>query len=352
MKRYQIVVLLAVLLATLALPAYADGPNTYTSVTITDVTSGAPVIGATFTTDVMVSIANNADPQVGVMGVELWIPFDAAVVNVSDADGNPANGTQVEITNGFFDGNLVIGANQVYYSAPSIPHPPECDTAACIHIAVSHTGGSGPITNRSGRVAIVTWAGAAVGPTEIDLAVVGTGVPPGSVLSDPDGQPIPINSVTVPSINIIEAGIIEGIVRRQGTATDHANVDVVALAVGDSVVASGVTNADGTFSLPVPVGSTYTVQAAYNGYLNSQKNSVYVVGATVDIGTTVLRGGDVNADGCVNILDIVRIISAFGTSSLPPTNAEDINDDGTVNILDLTMASGNFNRCGPTTWAP
>jgi len=347
-----VIALVALLLPGASTPALADGPNTYTSIIVTDVTSGAPVVGSIFTTDLVVSITNNATPEVGVMGVELWVPFDATVVTVDDYDDNPANGTQVEITHGFFDGELVVGANEVFYAPPAIPHPPECDTAACVHIAVSHTGGSGPVTNGSGPVATVTWAGVATGPSGIGVALVGTGVPPGSVLSDPDGQPITINSVSVPTIAVIDAGIIEGVVERQGSMTDHANVDVVAIATGNGVIASTTTAADGSFSLPVPLGATYTVQASYNGYLDSQKNSVYVVGATVDIGTTTLWGGDANNDNCINILDIVSIIGKFGLSGLPASDPEDVNDDGVINILDLTMAAGNFGRCGPTTWAP
>lgn len=344
--------ILLLALSPLAPAVYADGPNTYASVIVSDITSGAPVVGSAFTTDVIISITNNATPEVGVMGVELWIPFDPTVVTVDDYDDNPANGTQVQITHGFFDGSLVVGANQVFTAAPTVPHPPECDVWACVHIAVSHTGGSGPVTNGSGPVARITWAGVATGATGITVAMVGTGIPPGSVLSNPDGQPIPINSVSVPTISIINAGILQGKVLRQGTMTDHAGVSVSALALGGGVVAATTTAADGSFSLPVPLGSTYTVQASYNGYLGSQKNSVYIVGATVNIGTTTLRGGDANHDNCINILDIVSIIGKFGMTGLPATDPEDINDDGTINILDLTLAAGNFGRCGPTTWAP
>ena len=95
----------------------AQGPNTYTSIIVTDVVSGAPVVGSTFVTKVQVSVTNNAAPTLGVMGVELWLPFDPAVVSVVDNDGNPANGTQVQLTNGFFDGNLAVGANEVIVGA-------------------------------------------------------------------------------------------------------------------------------------------------------------------------------------------------------------------------------------------
>jgi hypothetical protein len=229
--------------------------------------------------------------------------------------------------------------------------PADCGVAgACVHIAVTHTGGSGPITDKTGTVARITWAALAVGSPAISIAVVPPGVPPGSVLSTSGGGTIDINSTSVPAIAVIDAGQINGRVTRQGAQAGNANTDVIALAIGNGVAATAVTNASGYFSLVVPVGSTYTINASYPGYLQAQKSSVYVVGATVGIGTTMLRGGDVNGDNCINILDVVSVISKFGMTGLPATDPEDINDDGTINILDLTIAAGNFTKCGPTAW--
>ena len=47
---------------------------------------------------------------------------------------------------------------------------------------------------------------------------------------------------------------------------------------------------------------------------------------------------DVNADGIVNILDLVFVASQFGQTD----PKADVNDDGTVNILDLTLVAQNF----------
>lgn len=342
-----------ILAAMLPVAVGAQSPNTYTSIIVTNILSGAPVVGGTFTTDLQISIANNATPEVGIMGAEIWLSFDPSIVTVDDFDDNPANGIQVEIKNDFFDGELVVGANEVIIGAMPATAPAGCAAAgACVHVALSHTGGSGPVTNAAGTVATITWSGLTAGAPAISIVTIPPGVSPGSVLSNSDGQPIPINSTSVPGITIIDAGTIEGVVRRQGTQTDHANVEVVAIAVGNGVVATATTAADGSFSLAVPVGSTYTVNASYPGYLQSQKGSVYVVGANVNIGPTKLVGGDVNADNCINILDIVSIVGKFGQTGLPVTDPQDINDDGTVNIFDLTISAGNFGRCGPTTWVP
>jgi len=139
-------------------------------------------------------------------------------------------------------------------------------------------------------------------------------------------------------------------VNRQGVSAGLGGATLTALSVGGAVITETVTSADGAFSLSVPQGGTYTVQARYPGYMTAQRNDVYVVGASVDIGATTLRGGDINGDNCVNIFDMVMIASVFGTSGFSPLDPKDINDDGVVNIFDLTVAASNFGRCGVTTW--
>ena len=45
---------------------------------------------------------------------------------------------------------------------------------------------------------------------------------------------------------------------------------------------------------------------------------------------------DVNADGVVNVLDLVIVANAFGEA------APDVNGDGTVNVLDLVRVANAF----------
>lgn len=330
----------------------SDIDSTNTSIIVTDVVSGVPLVGKNFTTDLQVSVTNVVTAEVGVVGAEIWVSFDSTVVTVDDFDGDASNGTQVEIQNDFFDGSLVVRANEVFYDTPTIAHPTECDTQGCIHVSVSRVAGSGPVTNKTGAVATVTWVAQALGSPGIGIPVIGTGIPPGSVLTNPDGQRVPINSISVPDITVTEAGTIEGIVERQGTRADHAGVEVVALAISGGVVTTATTAGDGSFTLEVPPGDTYSINASYPGYLNANKSPVYVAESPADIGSTKLVGGDVNADNCINILDIVSIIGDFGLTGLDARNPQDVNDDDMVNILDLSVAAGNFSRCGPTAWVP
>ena len=60
----------------------------------------------------------------------------------------------------------------------------------------------------------------------------------------------------------------------------------------------------------------------------------------------VQLAGDLNADGVVNIQDLVLVASQFGQSG---QNTADINEDGVVNIQDLILVAGAFDT---TTSAP
>ncbi|MGC9469484.1 MAG: dockerin type I domain-containing protein [Anaerolineae bacterium] len=332
-KRWSLILVLAMLLALLPQAAFAQAPNVYTAIVVSDITSGAPVVGGSFTTDVTLSIMNNATPQVGIMGVDLWLRFAAARVEVDDADDNPANGTQVHVSTQFFGTSVVVAANEVT-TCPG--------GGQCVHLALTHTGA--PITNRTGKIATIKWGALAAGPANLSVQV-------DSAVADENGNEIPINSTTVPAINIVEAGIIRGRVERQGMPlSGNGDTMVVAFNAGGGVVTDTLTAADGTFTVTVPAGGSYLVQALYNGYLKAQKSGIYVVGGDVNIGTTGLRGGDVNADNNVNILDIVSIINRYNTAATGPEDPLDINDSGMIDLFDLTIAAGNFGRFGPTTW--
>ena len=333
-RRWLVVLALAALLTSLPTLIYAQAANYYTSVIMSDVVSGAPVVGGVFTTYLSLSVVNTVTPAVGIMGADIWLQFDDLVVGVDDADDNAVNGVQVEVLTEFFGGSIVVAANEVT-TCPG--------GGTCVHLALSHTGT--PITSRTGRIAKITWAGLTAGNAGFAVAA-------DSVLADADGIEIPINSSVIPTITVMVPGFINGTVLRQGTRTSHAGSIVVAYNTSGGVVAAAPTAPDGTFSLTVPLGGSYLVQATYNGYLKAQRTNVYVVGATVNIGTTTLLGGDVNyaADNNINILDIVTIINFYGSTGLAASDPRDINDDGSVNIFDLTIAAGNFGRFAPTPW--
>ena len=65
--------------------------------------------------------------------------------------------------------------------------------------------------------------------------------------------------------------------------------------------------------------------------------------AQEDTDIDILRAADVNADGIINILDLVLIASHFGeTPTEDQTPNPDVNGDGNVNILDLVLVASHL----------
>ena len=66
--------------------------------------------------------------------------------------------------------------------------------------------------------------------------------------------------------------------------------------------------------------------------------------APVDIETCPT---DLNADGTVNVLDLIDLLLCFGQPADPGCQTEDVNADGVVNVLDLIELLLNFGQACP-----
>jgi hypothetical protein len=56
--------------------------------------------------------------------------------------------------------------------------------------------------------------------------------------------------------------------------------------------------------------------------------------------------GDLNGDGIVNILDLVKLAGKFGKTVPPEDPIYDFNNDTKINILDAIIVAGNFGKTG------
>lgn len=135
----------------------------------------------------------------------------------------------------------------------------------------------------------------------------------------------------------VEAGVIRGQVLLQGRGASEG-VRVQALRDG-SPVAEVWTDDQGRFSFSLAPG-TYRIRASYPGFLREERTADVSSGDEVDLGTLLLRAGDLDGDGDVDLADLEAVAAALGQASTPA----DLNGDGRVDLLDLVLVALNFGR--------
>jgi hypothetical protein len=180
-----------------------------------------------------------------------------------------------------------------------------------------------------------------------------------SSLVNADGASVPLTSAAS-VCTTVEASVTDtaGTILRQGVSSggSHACTRVT---LSDAVSSQQTyTDTLGAFSFADVAFGSYTLQASYPGFLAAQRTGIAISGsAAFTFSSYTMRGGDVNADNLINILDIGSIVSKFGQTGMSVLAADctgaddpaDINNDTLVNISDLAIVAGNWGLTGPAT---
>jgi hypothetical protein len=121
------------------------------------------------------------------------------------------------------------------------------------------------------------------------------------------------------------------IIFNQETIMIHVNSPCIDIASNEVLPNDALDlDEDGNFSEPLPVD--------FYGEARIQ-------GAAVDMGSFEYFAanclGDINGDAVVNVVDILEIISEWGSADSPA----DINQDGIVDVSDLLIVVGNWGEC-------
>ena len=337
-------VLVTILILCLGWPATtvnAAGPRS-AAILLGSPSPNPGLIGGDVTIDLVFAIAN-IDP--GVAAADVYVSYNPALVAPPTSPNTPV----VEVRPDFF-GTSNVSINEVLPAA-------QCPGAAspCVHLVLA---GPAQVT-KTGAAVRFHFRGVAEGSACFSVLQ--------STLADADGGLVvhtPAQSQCVP---IIFRATVNGTVLRQGVpANPNPGGGNLACAIVTTTGAAALgpinTDVNGKFSLTNLVIGTFTLRAVYPGYLASEKSIVVSAGSPpmVDLASTTLRGGDVNGDNAINILDIGTIISKYGQTGVAvkstSTNCTgtdepaDINDDGRVNISDLAIAAGNWGSTAPTLW--
>jgi hypothetical protein len=102
----------------------------------------------------------------------------------------------------------------------------------------------------------------------------------------------------------------------------------------------------------MPWGSNYAVEARHSLYLSNRLAGSLLPGGDYGDVSTRLRGGDADNSGAIGIEDLACIGGAFGgpAAACGDKGSSDINADGLVNIFDLVLAGGNYPLGSPQAW--
>ena len=349
MHRWIVIVILVLALSGQTMPVSAAP---LTIIRLTSPTPNPSLIGD----DINFALVIDAtDIPSGVAGVDIYLTYDPLFVVPS-----PSPLGVVEPLPDFFG-----PSNITWYEAlPKGQCPPPIGGALpCIHLVAA---GPGQVTH-SGAVArfhfqaIATTAGASFAVLATPKMVVDAN---GFLVDPPPTLPPAL------SVKIVNR-ILTGKVSRQGVpASPNPGGGTLACAqvilTNQQAVIFGpvFTDSSGGFTLTNPPSGVQTLRANYPGYLGSAKQLTISTGgpSSINVGATTLRGGDVNGDNKINILDVGTIISRFnqpagvGSADAGACGSDDgvdINDDGKIDISDLGILTGaNWGLTGPTPWQP
>lgn len=348
MKTYRWI---AVIILTFMLSLSVSAVNAQTlpqgtaSISLTAPTPNPAATSREISFDIIIS-ANYVTP--GLTAADIYVKYDSALVEPPASPNSVA-----EAIPDFFGTSNNISSIELTQCPGS--------TDSCAHLI---TAGAAQVTH-SGVVARLHFMGKAAGNACFSVVQ--------SLLANANGTPVPNSQAPqAVCVNIDStAGTVNAAILRQGTPATISLGGGTSACTAVSARARGTefnlsnTDKDGKFSLGKLEDGTYFIWAAYPGYLDSRKSGVVVADGKIisDFGATTLRGGDINGDDVINILDVRLIIRRFNWTNIPVRSASincsnvddepaDINDDGIVNISDLAIVSGNLGLKGPTIWQP
>lgn len=161
-------------------------------------------------------------------------------------------------------------------------------------------------------------------------------------LASIDGMEIPSDSIPG-SILILPMSVITGQVELQGR-TNWSGAVAAAWPGG----ASGTSDASGFYTITVPT-DTYTITVEMERYLDAERVFALVRGENT-LPNVFLLGGDASDNDVINIVDLSYIGAMYGSTVDPLTERADINADGRVNLIDILAAAVNYGEVSPADW--
>ena len=144
---------------------------------------------------------------------------------------------------------------------------------------------------------------------------------------------------TIGTLTFGEGVPVSGAISYYNSVPRAVNVEVQNEA--GEIVRTFTTNADGTFSVTLPIGS-YSFVVKAEGYL-MHTYEINVSGVVEDMSIDYQSyAGDVDASGAINGTDVGYVLSDYNKTE--PYYNTDFNNSGAVNGTDLSIVLGNIGK--------
>lgn len=212
-------------------------------------------------------------------------------------------------------------------------------------IALVITNGSlngvSPTATPVPATATSTPTGTPVPPTATATA---TNTPVPSNTPTPTSTPPPPTNTPIPATATPATGTIGGRVNYE-KRTSHAGITLVLLSGGATGSSLGqlVTGADGAFQFPGMTAGNYTIKFTAPGHLGALYSFTLGAGG-VTLNTVTLLAGDADGSAVIDLAD-AGLIGANYRIQVPPAPATaDFNADGIINLIDLVLIGKNFGK--------
>ena len=159
---------------------------------------------------------------------------------------------------------------------------------------------------------------------------------------------IAFDPATLEAVDVSEGDFLKtdgGSTFFQSGRIDNAAGKIMGLIAG-RLSEGGVNGSGSVLQVRFKAKSEGETELTLQNFLFGSVTEESILAGPLEVHVTVqerLLTGDVNRDGVINILDLIRVAQQLG-KSVPPNSPVDINSDGTVNIFDLTLVAQGIGK--------
>jgi len=343
-----------VLALIVSIPATSASAAGTLTVTLASANTSPVFVGSELDIDLIFS-AVGVSPNVSL--ATIYLSYDPDFV---EPIGYPIDANAAVVSrSGFFNPNLIFSPSFDLTDPPS-----GCQITQCIYLLVGGTA----LTTKIGAVARFRFRVKAEGEVNFEVKKLDVkNVNGDDVVDITPASDVKLSVTAYSDTNgSVYTTITGNVLKKDKPSGPSECIKISATQTGSTISYPDSTDINGNFKNLYLYPNTYNLKAEYPGYLSSQKSlTIKSIGQPddLDVGTTILRGGDVNKDNSINMIDIQMIINQHGKTAgvvgCESSNAVpygwldpiDINDDKIINISDLAIAIGNYGlTTTDTTW--